>query len=82
MKKIIFIVALFTTGLITAKEGKVDEKINEKKSVKTETLPPAKQQSGCFSFTLSCGIPGTACGDSTIELIGLILKADDDICGK
>ncbi len=35
---------------------------------------------GCFGFTLSCGVSGTACGSDTSALIDMILAVDDLIC--
>jgi hypothetical protein len=45
------------------------------------TAEEAQMEEGCFDFTLSCGVSGTACGDNTLELIDLILEVDDAICG-
>lgn len=41
-----------------------------------------KVPEGCFPFTLSCGVQGTACGDNTAELAFLIWEVDKVICGK
>lgn len=45
-----------------------------------EIASQADMTVGCFNFTLSCGVGGTACGDDTAELIDLIMFVDDIIC--
>lgn len=44
----------------------------------SSVTPPTKDN--CFPFTLSCGVQGQACGDDLMELIDLIMIADDAIC--
>lgn len=53
-----------------------------KKNVKNKNASNLQVEAGCFPFTLSCGVQGTACGDNTAELLLLIWDADNAICGK
>lgn len=79
MKKLFFVATLCVAGFASANsqiEGPT-KKVEEQKSLEVENA-----KTGCFPFTLSCGVSGTACGDSVSELIDLILIVDKDICGK
>lgn len=84
MKKLLFVAALGVAGLMSAKGTAGDEKKMQfpEKTSETKSVSVTATQTGCFPFTLSCGIQGTACGDNTAELVSLILDADNAICGN
>ena len=84
MKKLLFVAALGVAGLMSAKgnTNQVKEEKMPKKNVKNKNASNLQVEAGCFPFTLSCGVQGTACGDNTAELLLLIWDADNAICGK
>lgn len=83
MKKLIFIMSLITTGLASANTNVGQGEVISKNETKKEGDKIEKISSnGCFPFTLSCGVPGSACGDSTESLVEAILDLDNEICGR
>lgn len=82
MKKILFVATLCVAGLASANNGKVETDTKKNEVSKTSVIANEVQETGCFPFTLSCGVKGTACGDSTPDLVDMILDVDDAICGK
>jgi hypothetical protein len=45
-----------------------------------ETLAEVEIEFTCVPATLSCGLSGWACGDSTLEIIENALAADEAFC--
>lgn len=78
MKKLIFMAAFAVAGTMSANTI----------AVETETLPEVQQTQteakdyGCVNVTLSCGYSGVACGESLVDIIELVLDADDYLCGN
>lgn len=82
MKKIILIASLFTASIMSANSGNVEKKNTESTTQQSQKVNNNVATTGCFPFMLSCGIPGTACGDSTPDLVAIIWDLDKIICGE
>lgn len=80
MKKIFFVATLFVAGFVSA-SSPIEQPV-KKVEEKEKSLEVENKAAGCFPFTLSCGIKGTACGESALELASLIWDVDNAICGK
>ena len=74
MKKLMLLAAFGVAGIMSANTITVE---NEKApEVKVEQ----EAEWTCVSVVLSCGITGQACGETLIDIIEIVLIADDILC--
>ncbi|WP_312399982.1 hypothetical protein [Chryseobacterium sp.] len=76
MKKLILMAAFAVAGTMSANTIAVETE----KSAETKAQEAAKRT--CVPVTLSCGITGQACGETTIDIIDIVIIADDILCGN
>lgn len=75
MKKLFLVAALGVAGLVSASEP---VKGNEKEVVSQENAQKLERM--CVQVLTSCGKRAVACGETTMEIIGNALVADELSC--
>jgi len=76
MKKLILMAAFAVAGTMSANTIATETE----KSTEVKAEDSAKY--ACVPVTLSCGVTGQACGETTGDIIDIVLIADDIICGN
>lgn len=76
MKKLFLVATLMVAGLMSANT------ITPEVEITQENTPAVEAESAfaCVSATLSCGIEGVACGDTTGDIVEVVLIADAILC--
>ena len=82
MKHVLFVLVFMLTGTFVFANNTEVETLNGNVAIEMSSSETTleSEEYGCFDFTLSCGLSGTACGKNTADLVDLILFVDDLIC--
>lgn len=79
MKKLFLVATLMVAGLMSANTIAPEVEITEENTPTVEAVE-AESAFACVSATLSCGIEGVACGDTTGDIVEVVLIADAILC--
>lgn len=81
MKKLLLVATLMVAGLMSANTIAPEVEIAKNTpAVEAEAPEAAEAAYACVPATLSCGIQGTACGETVGDIIDVVLVADAILC--